>query len=175
MSSGRPRWPPNGYVARPHVPAPNDEAAESEWGLDPDFRDDGSWCAQRGYRYTDLVPVRLPNSGLLIIALLRSSVSTIKGLFHVPGIRPPKTVATAASPRPLWCVVFNVPEVTKPFPLRLGRHHCMIALSGLDDLAIGDGRTRDRNGPRTAITTQAAPFTSEPRSPRRGRSRFCGI
>jgi hypothetical protein len=174
MSSGRPRWPPNGYVARPHVPAPNDEAAESEWGLDPDFRDDASWCAQRGYRYTDLVPVTLPNSGLLIIALLRSSVSTIKGLFQVPGIRPPKRWQRPHPPG-LFGASFSTFQ-RSPSPSRSD------SATPLHDRAQRSRRSchwrrsnRDRNGPRTAITTQAAPFTSEPRSPRRGRSRFCGI
>jgi hypothetical protein len=42
-------------LARPHTPAPDDEAAESEWGLDPDFRDDvQAWSRQRGYRYTEI-------------------------------------------------------------------------------------------------------------------------
>jgi hypothetical protein len=54
-AGGRGGTPPEGYLARPHTPGPNDEAAESEWGLDSDFRDDvRAWCAQRGYRYTEI-------------------------------------------------------------------------------------------------------------------------
>jgi hypothetical protein len=34
QAGGRGGTPPEGYLARPHTPAPNDEAAESEWGLD---------------------------------------------------------------------------------------------------------------------------------------------
>jgi hypothetical protein len=55
QAGGRGGTPPEGYLARPHTPAPNDEAAESEWGLDADFRDDvRAWCAQRGYRYAEI-------------------------------------------------------------------------------------------------------------------------
>jgi len=55
QAGGRGGTPPDGYLARPHTPAPDDEAAESEWGLDPDFRDDvQAWCAQRGHRYTEI-------------------------------------------------------------------------------------------------------------------------
>jgi hypothetical protein len=55
QAGGRGGTPPEGYLARPHTPAPNDEAAESEWGLDPAFRDDVStWCNRRGYRYAEI-------------------------------------------------------------------------------------------------------------------------
>jgi hypothetical protein len=55
QAGGRGGTPPEGYLARPHTPAPDDEAAESEWGLDPDFRDDvQAWSRQRGYRYTEI-------------------------------------------------------------------------------------------------------------------------
>ena len=48
---GRGGTPPAEYLALPHAPAPDDVVAESEWGLDPDFRDDvHAWCASRGYR-----------------------------------------------------------------------------------------------------------------------------
>jgi hypothetical protein len=52
---GRGGTPPAEYLALPHAPAPDDVVAESEWGLDPGFRDDvRAWCAQRGYRYTEI-------------------------------------------------------------------------------------------------------------------------
>jgi hypothetical protein len=52
---GRGGTPPEEYLALPHAPAPDDLVAESEWGLDPSFRDDvRAWCAQRGYRYTEI-------------------------------------------------------------------------------------------------------------------------
>ena len=52
---GRGGTPPEEYLALPHTPAPDDVVAESEWGLDPGFRDDvGAWCAQRGYRYSEI-------------------------------------------------------------------------------------------------------------------------
>jgi hypothetical protein len=52
---GRGGTPPAEYLALPHAPAPDDVVAESEWGLDADFRDDvRAWCAQRGYRYTEI-------------------------------------------------------------------------------------------------------------------------
>ncbi|HMI35871.1 MAG TPA: hypothetical protein VK499_17360 [Propionibacteriaceae bacterium] len=55
QAGGRGGTPPEGYLARPHTPAPNDEAAESEWGLDPAFRDDvRTWCEQRGYRCAEI-------------------------------------------------------------------------------------------------------------------------
>jgi hypothetical protein len=55
QAGGRGGTPPEGYLARPHTPAPDEEAAESEWGLDPDFRDDvRAWCDRRGYRYTEV-------------------------------------------------------------------------------------------------------------------------
>jgi hypothetical protein len=55
QAGGRGGTPPEGYLARPHTPAPNEEAAESEWGLDPAFRDDVQiWSDQRGYRYAEI-------------------------------------------------------------------------------------------------------------------------
>jgi hypothetical protein len=55
QAGGRGGTPPEGYLARSHTPAPNDEAAESEWGLDPAFRDDvRTWCNQRGYRHAEI-------------------------------------------------------------------------------------------------------------------------
>jgi hypothetical protein len=55
QAGGRGGTRPEGYLTRPHTPAPNDEAAESEWGLDPDFRDHvRAWCEQRGHRFTEV-------------------------------------------------------------------------------------------------------------------------
>jgi hypothetical protein len=55
QAGGRGGTSPEGYLARPHTPSPDDEVAESEWGLDPDFRDDvRTWCRQRGYRYAEI-------------------------------------------------------------------------------------------------------------------------
>jgi hypothetical protein len=55
QAGGRGGTRPEGYLARPHTPAPDDEAAESEWGLDPEFPDHvQAWCEQRGYRFTEI-------------------------------------------------------------------------------------------------------------------------
>jgi hypothetical protein len=55
QAGGRGGTSPEEYLSRPHTPAPDDHAAESEWGLDPDFRDHVSaWCAQHGYRYAEI-------------------------------------------------------------------------------------------------------------------------
>ena len=52
---GRGGTPPEEYLTLPHAPAADDVAAESEWGLDPDFRDDvHAWCASRGYRCSEI-------------------------------------------------------------------------------------------------------------------------
>jgi hypothetical protein len=40
QAGGRGGTTPEGYLARPYTPVPDDEAAESEWGLDQYFRDD---------------------------------------------------------------------------------------------------------------------------------------
>jgi hypothetical protein len=55
QAGGRGGTQPEEYLARPHTPAPDEEATESEWGLDPNFRDDvGTWCDQHGYRYAEI-------------------------------------------------------------------------------------------------------------------------
>jgi hypothetical protein len=55
QAGGRGGTPPEGFLALPHTPAPNDEAVEAEWGLDLGFRNDvQAWCARRGYRYTEI-------------------------------------------------------------------------------------------------------------------------
>jgi hypothetical protein len=55
QAGGRGGTPPEGYLARPHTPAPDDVAAESEWGLDPGFRNDvQAWCSHHGYRYIEI-------------------------------------------------------------------------------------------------------------------------
>jgi hypothetical protein len=55
QAGGRGGTPPQEYLARPHTPTPNDEAAESEWGLDRDFRDHvQAWCAERGHRCVEI-------------------------------------------------------------------------------------------------------------------------
>ena len=55
QAGGRGGTPPEGYLARPHTPQPNDQAAESEWGLDPAFRQNVlAWCDQRGYRNAEI-------------------------------------------------------------------------------------------------------------------------
>jgi hypothetical protein len=55
QAGGRGGTPPEGFLALPHAPASNERAAEAEWGLDPDFRDDvHAWCAARGYRYSEI-------------------------------------------------------------------------------------------------------------------------
>lgn len=55
QDGGRGGTPAEGFLALPHAPVPNEEAAEAEWGLDPSFREDAQdWCAQRGYRYTEI-------------------------------------------------------------------------------------------------------------------------
>jgi len=55
QAGGRGGSSPGEYLSRPHTPRANDEAAESEWGLDPGFRDHvQAWCAQRGYRYAEI-------------------------------------------------------------------------------------------------------------------------
>jgi hypothetical protein len=55
QAGGRGGTPPEGYLAQPHTPTPDDEAAESEWGLHPDFGDHvRAWCGQRGYRYAEI-------------------------------------------------------------------------------------------------------------------------
>ena len=55
QAGGRGGTPPEGYLARPHTPTSDDEAAESEWGLDPDFAEEvRAWCSQRGYRYAEI-------------------------------------------------------------------------------------------------------------------------
>jgi len=55
QAGGRGGTQPEEYLARPHTPAPDEEATESEWGLDPNFRDDvGTWCDQHGYHYAEI-------------------------------------------------------------------------------------------------------------------------
>ena len=55
QAGGRGGADPEEYLERPHTPAPNDEAVESEWGLDPDFRDHvRAWCEQRGHRFAEV-------------------------------------------------------------------------------------------------------------------------
>jgi hypothetical protein len=55
QTGGRGGTSPEGYLALPHAPAPDEKAAESEWGLDPAFRNDvQAWCARRGFRYTEI-------------------------------------------------------------------------------------------------------------------------
>jgi hypothetical protein len=55
QAGGRGGTPPEGFLARPHAPVPDEEAAEAEWGLDPSFREDVQrWCISRGYRYTEI-------------------------------------------------------------------------------------------------------------------------
>lgn len=52
---GRGGTPPEEYLALPHTPAADDVVAESEWGLDPDFRDGvHAWCASRGYGCSEI-------------------------------------------------------------------------------------------------------------------------
>jgi hypothetical protein len=55
QAGGRGGTPPEGFLARPHTPRSDDEAAESEWGLDPDFAEDvRAWCGRRGYHYAEM-------------------------------------------------------------------------------------------------------------------------
>jgi hypothetical protein len=55
QAGGRGGTPPEGYLARPHTPWPDDEAAESEWALDPAFRQSVlAWCDSRSYRYVEI-------------------------------------------------------------------------------------------------------------------------
>jgi hypothetical protein len=55
QAGGRGGTPPEGYLARPHTPQPDNEASESEGGLDPAFRQSVlAWCDQRGYRYAEI-------------------------------------------------------------------------------------------------------------------------
>lgn len=52
---GRGGTSPEEYLALPHTPAADDVVAESEWGLDPDFRDGvHAWCASRGYGCSEI-------------------------------------------------------------------------------------------------------------------------
>jgi hypothetical protein len=72
QAGGRGGTPPEGYLARPHTPAPNDEAAESEWGLDPAFRDDvRTWCDQRAYRYAETGYVGPQTPAAAVAAVMR--------------------------------------------------------------------------------------------------------
>jgi hypothetical protein len=55
QAGGRGGAPPEAFLARPHTPAPDDEAPESEWGLDSDFGDHvQTWSGQQGHRYTQI-------------------------------------------------------------------------------------------------------------------------
>ena len=56
LSGRRSGWYPSRRVSGTSARSvPNEEAAEAEWGLDPSFREDAQdWCAQRGYRYTEI-------------------------------------------------------------------------------------------------------------------------
>jgi hypothetical protein len=55
QDGGRGGTPPRGYLARPHAPLPDEEAPESEWGLDQRFRDDvRRWSGARGYGYAEI-------------------------------------------------------------------------------------------------------------------------
>jgi hypothetical protein len=55
QAGGRGGGRPEQYLERRHAPAPNDEVAESEWGLDTDFGDQvRTWCGQRGHRYAEI-------------------------------------------------------------------------------------------------------------------------
>lgn len=55
QAGGRGGARPEEYLERRHAPTPNDEAAESEWGLDTHFRDHvHAWCGQRGHRYVEI-------------------------------------------------------------------------------------------------------------------------
>ena len=55
QAGGRGGARPEEYLERRYAPAPNDEVAESEWGLDADFCDEvRAWCGQRGHRYAEI-------------------------------------------------------------------------------------------------------------------------
>ncbi len=55
QAGGRGGSPPEAYLARPHTPAPDNEAAESEWGLNTDFGDHvQTWSRQQGHRCTQI-------------------------------------------------------------------------------------------------------------------------
>ena len=55
QAGGRGGAPPEAFMARPHTPTPDDEAAEAEWGLDPDFGDHvQTWSRQQGLRYAQI-------------------------------------------------------------------------------------------------------------------------
>ena len=55
QDGGRGGTLPRDYLARPHAPVPDEEAAESEWGLDKRFRDDvRRWCDTQGFRYAEV-------------------------------------------------------------------------------------------------------------------------
>jgi len=55
QAGGRGGAPPEAFLARPHTPAHDDEAPESEWGLDSDFGDHvQTWSGQQGHRYTQI-------------------------------------------------------------------------------------------------------------------------
>jgi len=55
QAGGRGGTPPEGFLALPHAPGPDEKAAEAEWGLDTSFREEvQGWCAERGYRYTEI-------------------------------------------------------------------------------------------------------------------------
>jgi hypothetical protein len=63
---------PEGYLSRPHTPAPNDEAAESEWGLDTDFGDHvQAWCEQRGHGYVEIGHDRPQASAAAVATVMR--------------------------------------------------------------------------------------------------------
>jgi hypothetical protein len=91
QAGGRGGTPPEGYLARPHTPAPNDEAAESEWGLDPAFRDHvRTWCDQHGYRYAEIGYVGPQTSAAAVATIIRdwyrapwrNSKSPRRTMFH---------------------------------------------------------------------------------------------
>jgi hypothetical protein len=55
QDGGRGGSPPRGYLARPHAPIPDEEAPESEWGLDQRFRDDvRRWSGAGGYHFAEI-------------------------------------------------------------------------------------------------------------------------
>jgi hypothetical protein len=69
QAGGRGGTPPEDYLEQPHTPAPDDEAAESEWGLDPAFRDDvQAWCDERhGYAESGYVGPQAPAAAVATV------------------------------------------------------------------------------------------------------------
>jgi hypothetical protein len=73
QAGGRGGTPPEGYLEQPHTPAPDDEAAESEWGLDSAFRDDvRAWCDERGHGYAEIGYVGPQAPAAAVATVMRS-------------------------------------------------------------------------------------------------------